>query len=213
MSFFHQVIRCILSCKEKIAFTAPLASNFQISMSNEDKSFHLFGKGNPQTIEEMLHGVAYHNLRPYPTPGKRYVKVKLEIDGKEMPTDSLTVHVPKSYGPQIRLVGKCSSLLKSVAGSSRKGIKFCDEIKAHVEGCLRILDQADVLVAPELENGEEIFVHESILKKYGLTTKLTSAGMNIIGVASVSEYSEVLSNLMLVLSKENRQKKYLVRVG
>ena len=209
--FLHQVVSCVVGCKEHINVDGPLPENFSAE-TIDFGNIEITGQGSVADFEAALQNIIYINERMVPTPGKRSVKVLSMFNKVPLATVSVDISVAENTRPVI-IVRGCKNIAAKKTYLKETGVPLCKYLEIDYEGCeaeddspvngVHYLDAAVVKVNPPFKKGESFNFPKGVsgetrLKEIGLTVSFNDEELVIRGIAHYSDYEEVLREMVYI---------------
>ena len=187
------------ACKERIDYADTLPDDITETENNSDTDVTIKGDINKEDFVHILNSIVYTNKDKMADTTKRTITFDIEDQfSRTKIVDYLNLNVFKQRS-NLTISGDCSGD-RDAPLYFKQGIRLCDTLQINIGSCMQTVDTMVVNISPNPVQGEKIYIAAPYLKRHHLSLVTTATGFIVYGIATVSQYTEVMYHIKYVFS-------------
>ena len=187
------------ACKERIDYADTLPDDITETENNSDTDVTIKGDINKEDFVHILNSIVYTNKDKMADTTKRTITFDIEDQfSRTKIVDYLNLNVFKQRS-NLTISGDCSGD-RDAPLYFKQGIRLCDTLQINIGSCIQTVDTMVVNISPNPVQGEKIYIAAPYLKRHHLSLVTTATGFIVYGIATVSQYTEVMYHIKYVFS-------------
>ena len=187
------------ACKERIDYADTLPDDITETENNSDTDVTIKGDINKEDFVHILNSIVYTNKDKMADTTKRTITFDIEDQfSRTKIVDYLNLNMFKQRS-NLTISGDCSGD-RDAPLYFKQGIRLCDTLEINIGSCIQTVDTMVVNISPNPVQGEKIYIAAPYLKRHHLSLVTTATGFIVYGIATVSQYTEVMYHIKYVFS-------------
>lgn len=187
------------ACKERIDYADTLPDDITETENNSDTDVTIKGDINKEDFVHILNSIVYTNKDKMADTTKRTITFDIEDQfSRTKIVDYLNLNVFKQRS-NLTISGDCSGD-RDAPLYFKQGIRLCDTLQINIGSCIQTVDTMVVNISPNPVQGGKIYIAAPYLKRHHLSLVTTATGFIVYGIATVSQYTEVMYHIKYVFS-------------
>lgn len=191
--FNRKVTRCLLECNERLEYSRG-TRDLDEEINQNGNQLSLQGDINKSDFIQTLSDIIYYNSDDMGVTSQHKIHFHVkDLFTTVQDSDEINVKMLKTK-PNVTLSGNCNGIRDNVL-FFKQGIRLCTKLKINIKGCVQTLDALHLSISPKPTKSEKIYIASPFLRRHHLTLKATETGFVVYGIASVSQYTEILYHI------------------
>ena len=186
------------ACKERIDYADTLPDDITETENNSGTNVTIKGDINKEDFVHVLNSIVYTNKDEMAETTKRTITFDIEDQfSRTKIVDDLNLNMFKQRS-NLSISGDCSGD-RDAPLYFKQGIRLCDNLQVSIESCVQAIDAMVVNISPNPVQ-EKIYIAPPYLKRHHLSLVTTATGFIVYGIATVSQYTEVMYHIKYAFS-------------
>ena len=187
------------ACKERIDYADTLPDGITETENISGTNVTIKGDINKEDFVDVLNSIVYTNKDEMADTTKRTITFDIEDQfSRTKIVDDLNLNMFKQRS-NFSISGDCSGD-RDAPLYFKQGIRLCDNLQVSIESCVQAIDAMVVNISPNPVQGEKIYIAPPYLKRHHLSLVTTATGFIVYGIATVSQYTEVMYHIKYAFS-------------